>query len=120
MLGRAPSRPVTAAHPHRATHPDLVDDAVEIPKGEERARRAPAKSAPGARRRSRARGVAGRWWILPVALGLGGLAFYVLVEQGSVGSMSVGPAPMERIGAPSREALERAIDEAHRSDGSPR
>jgi len=77
-----------------------------------------AKSA--SRARSRARGTAGRWWILPVALGLGGLAFYVLVEQGSVGSMSVGPPPMERIDAQSRETLERVIDAAHRGDGSAR
>lgn len=50
--------------------------------------------------------------MLPVALGLGGLAFYVLLKEGSIGSIASGPAPMDRIDDASRQQLERLIEDA--------
>lgn len=50
--------------------------------------------------------------MVPIALGLGALAFYVLLKEGSVGSVAGGPAPMDRIDDASRQQLERLIEEA--------
>jgi len=54
--------------------------------------------------------------VVPFALGLAGLAFYVLLIEGSLGSVAGGPPPMEQIDAQSRLKLERTIEAAERAE----
>jgi hypothetical protein len=78
--------------------------------------RKPKSPAKSGRRSSPPAAARRRWLILPVALGLGGLAFYVLLKEGSVGSVARGPAPLDRIDDASRQQLERLIEEADRAE----
>jgi hypothetical protein len=112
MLAIAPSRPAIEAYPAGRT---ILDWSMT----QRKTRKAKSGPRSGRRRRLPAGGWR-RWLLLPIALGLGGLAFYVLLTEGSVGSVARGPAPLDRIDDASREQLERLIEDAERAEANPR
>jgi ferric-dicitrate binding protein FerR (iron transport regulator) len=57
-----------------------------------------------------------RWLVLPLALGIGAAAFYVLITAGGPGS----DRPLDDIDTASRQSLERVLRDADRAEGAAR
>ena len=57
-----------------------------------------------------------RWLVLPLALGIGAVAFYLLVTAGVPGTIP----PQDHISAASRQSLERVLRDAERAEQAPR
>jgi len=55
-----------------------------------------------------------RWLVFPLALGIAGLALYVLVSGGRPGFLDPGEPPLDDIGDASRLRLEHVLGEAER------
>jgi len=55
-----------------------------------------------------------RWLVLPLALGIATLAFYVLVSGGRPAFLDPGEPPLDDIGDASRLRLEHVLGEAER------
>jgi hypothetical protein len=66
------------------------------------------KSARSPRRGARKR----RWFALTLALGIAGVALYVLVTVGSQGLVASGPPPLDDIDEASRLRLEQVLRDA--------
>jgi hypothetical protein len=56
--------------------------------------------------------------VLPLALGIAGLALYVLVTLGPTGFATDGSPPLDDISDASRQQLERVIRDADRAEAS--
>ena len=57
-----------------------------------------------------------RWLVLPLAMGIAAVAFYVLVTAGVPG----GDPPQDHISASSRQSLERVLRDAERAEEASR
>ena len=55
-----------------------------------------------------------RWLVFPLALGIAGLALYVLASGGRPGFLDPGEPPLDDIGDASRLRLEHVLGEAER------
>ena len=74
------------------------------------------RARPGSRSQTqgRARGSKRRWLVLPLALGIAGLALYVLSAGGQLEFLDPGEPPLDDIGDVSRLRLEKVLSEAER------
>jgi hypothetical protein len=108
MLAGAPSHRVIATSASRVLHPDW-SMAVSSTRKQKNARN-PSRRIRQRPARKR------RWLVLPLALGIAAIAFYILFTRGPEGLVANEPPPLDDIGDASRARLEHVIRDAERAE----